>query len=161
MADEECRRDDAGFAELAEFISHFTDKKTALIKVLYEAQRLFGFLSREVMLFVADKLDVPVAKIYGVVSFYSYFTTTPKGKKQIKCCMGTACFVRGAEKIISRIEEKLNIKRGETTSDLEYSLDSLRCVGACGLAPVVLVNDQVFGKLETPDVDKILAANQG
>ncbi|MDR0827651.1 MAG: NAD(P)H-dependent oxidoreductase subunit E [Desulfovibrio sp.] len=161
MAEDNCQCGESGFKKLAEYIRQFPDKKTALIKVLYEAQHIFGFLSKDVMLFVADKLDVPAAKISGVVSFYSYFTTTPKGRTQIKCCMGTACFVRGAEKIISRFEEKLNIKRGETGADLEYSLDSLRCVGACGLAPVVLVNDQVFGKLEAADVDTILANNQG
>jgi NADH:ubiquinone oxidoreductase subunit E len=161
MAEDKCQCGEAGFMKLAEFIQQFPDKETALIKVLYEAQHIFGYLSKDVMLFVAEKLDVPAAKIFGVVSFYSYFTTTPKGRTHIKCCMGTACFVRGAEKIISRFEEKLNIKRGETSSDLEYSLDSLRCVGACGLAPVVLVNDQVFGKLEAADVDTILANNQG
>ncbi|MDR2604117.1 MAG: NAD(P)H-dependent oxidoreductase subunit E [Desulfovibrio sp.] len=161
MAAEQCRCMDEEFKELDDYIGQFRDKKTALIKVLYEAQRIFGYLSEKTMLFVADRLDVPAAKIFGVVSFYSYFTTTPKGRHRIKCCMGTACFVRGAEKIIGAFEEKLKIKRGETTADLEYSLDSLRCVGACGLAPVVLVNEQVYGKLEAPDVDTILANNKG
>ncbi|MDR1945550.1 MAG: NAD(P)H-dependent oxidoreductase subunit E [Desulfovibrio sp.] len=161
MVAEQCRCESEEFKELDAYIAQFRDKKSSLIKVLYEAQRLFGFLSEKAMLFIADRLDVPAAKIFGVVSFYSYFTTTPKGRHQIKCCMGTACFVRGSEKIIAAFEEKLKIKRGETTTDLEYSLDSLRCVGACGLAPVVLVNDQVFGKLEAPDVDTILANNKG
>ncbi|MDR2123563.1 MAG: NAD(P)H-dependent oxidoreductase subunit E [Desulfovibrio sp.] len=161
MDAEQCRCMDEEFKELDDYIGQFRDKKTALIKVLYEAQRIFGYLSEKTMLFVADRLDVPAAKIFGVVSFYSYFTTTPKGRHQIKCCMGTACFVRGAEKIISAFEEKLKIKRGETTTGLEYSLDSLRCVGACGLAPVVVVNEQVYGKLEAPDVDTILANNKG
>jgi NADH:ubiquinone oxidoreductase subunit E len=161
MTDEQCRCTDEEFRELDDYIAQFRDKKTALIKVLYEAQRIFGYLSDKTMLFVADRLDVPAAKIFGVVSFYSYFTTTPKGRHRIKCCMGTACFVRGAEKIIAAFEEKLKIKRGETTADLEYSLDSLRCVGACGLAPVVLVNEQVYGKLDAPAVDTILANNKG
>jgi NADH:ubiquinone oxidoreductase subunit E len=150
-----------GFRKLDEFVSRLEDKKTALIKVLYEAQQLFGHLSREVMIFIADRLDLPAAKVFGVVSFYSYFTTVPKGRRRIKCCLGTACFVRGAEKIVRRFEEKLKINRGETTSDLAYSLDSLRCVGACGLAPVVVVNDKVYGKLETADVDGILKNDEG
>jgi NADH-quinone oxidoreductase subunit E len=161
MAAEECQCNGKSLDELARFMEQFKDKQTALIKVLYEAQRIFGFLSKDVMLFIADKLDVPAAKIFGVVSFYSYFTTVPKGRQQIKCCMGTACFVRGAEKIIARIEEELKIKRGETTADLEYSLDSLRCVGACGLAPVVLVNDVVYGKLQAADVPGILQRKEG
>lgn len=150
-----------GFKALEQFMAQFEDKESAVIKVLYEAQHIFGYLPKEVMLFIADKLNVPVAKIYGVVSFYSYFTTEPKGRCQIKVCMGTACFVRGADKIARQFEHELDLKMGETTPDRKFSLDALRCVGACGLAPVVLVNDKVYGKVEVDDITKIIKDSEG
>ena len=150
-----------GFRTLEKFIEQFEDKESALIKVLYEAQHIFGYLSKEVMLFISEKLDVPASKIFGVVSFYSYFTTEPKGRCQIKVCMGTACFVRGADKIARQFEHELGLKMGETSSDRKFSLDSLRCVGACGLAPVVLVNDKVYGKVEKNDISKIIQDSNG
>ncbi len=159
MAPKELRAD--GFKALEQFISQFEDKESALIKVLYEAQHIFGYLSKEVMLFISEKLNVPVSKIYGVVTFYSYFTTEPKGRCQIKVCMGTACFVRGSEKIARQLEHQLDLKMGETSSDQKFSLDLLRCVGACGLAPVVLVNDKVYGKVEVDDISKIIQDHQG
>ena len=148
-----------GFKSLARYMEQFEDKESALIKVLYEAQNIFGYLSREVMLFISDKLNVPASKIYGVVTFYSYFTTEPKGRCQLKVCMGTACFVRGSEKIARQMEKDLGISRGETTPDRKFSLDALRCVGACGLAPVVLVNDKVYGKIEVDDISTIIKEN--
>jgi len=154
MSPKELRAD--GFKTLERFINQFKDKESALIKVLYEAQHIFGYLPRDVMLFIAENLGVPASKIYGVVTFYSYFTTEPKGRCQIKVCTGTACFVRGADKITRQLENQLNLKVGETSGDLKYSLDALRCVGACGLAPVVLVNDKVYGKVETDDISKII-----
>ena len=150
-----------GLKTLEAFIAQFEDKQSALIKVLYEAQHIFGYLSKDVMLFVAEKLDVPASKIYGVVSFYSYFTTEPKGRAQIKVCMGTACFVRGAQTITNQLESQLGLKMGETSADRKFSLESLRCVGACGLAPVVLVGETVYGKVTVDDVSKIIADNQG
>lgn len=150
-----------GFKSLALYMDQFEDKESALIKVLYEAQNIFGYLSKEVMLFIADKMNIPSAKIYGVVTFYSYFTTVPKGRCQLKVCMGTACFVRGAEKIVRQFENDLELKRGETSADRKFSLDVLRCVGACGLAPVVLVNDKVFGKIAVDDVSHIIQDSDG
>ena len=150
-----------GFKALERYMANFDDKESALIKVLYEAQNLFGYLPKDVMLFISDRLGIPVAKIYGVVSFYSLFTTEPKGRCQIKVCMGTACFVRGSEKIARQFEHELGLKMGETTPDRKFSLDSLRCVGACGLAPVVLVNDQAYGKLGGDDVSRIIKENEG
>lgn len=150
-----------GFKTLGKFIDQFSDKESALIKVLYEAQHLFGHLSKDVMLFIAERMNVPASKIYGVVTFYSYFTTEPKGRCQFKVCMGTACFVRGSEKIMRRFEQELHICRGGTTDDRAFSLDSLRCVGACGLAPVVLADEKVYGKLDEDDVSKIIMDNKG
>lgn len=106
--------------------------------------------------FVAKKLDIPVSKVYGVITFYSYFTTEPKGENVINVCMGTACFVKGAGDVLSEFEKKLNIKVGETTKDGKFTLQVLRCVGACGLAPVVTINDKVYGHFTKNEVDKVL-----
>ena len=141
---------------LGKFIKQIDDKESALIKVLYEAQHIFGYLSKDVILFISEKLNVPTAKIYGVVSFYSFFTTEPKGRHQIKLCMGTACFVSGMEQIAQEFEHLLELKIGKTSEDRKFSLEALRCVGACALAPVVLVNDAVYGKIGVGDVSKII-----
>ena len=124
--------------------------ESALIFVLKEAQGIFGYLPKEVQLHIADKLGVAPSKVYGVVSFYSYFSTNPVGEHKISVCLGTVCFVKGSDKIMAEFEKELNIKAGETTSDLKFTLDGLRCVGACGLAPVVVVDGKVYG-LCTPD----------
>lgn len=108
-----------------------------LINILHAAQEIFGYLPREVQEMVAAELHIPVSRVYGVVTFYSFFTMTPKGKYPISVCLGTACYVRGAEKVLDEFQRQLEIKIGETTSDGLFSLDCLRCVGACGLAPVV------------------------
>ncbi|MBR0574853.1 NAD(P)H-dependent oxidoreductase subunit E [Proteiniclasticum sp. BAD-10] len=144
------------FMELDLFIDEIQAKETDLIAVLHRAQNLFGYISEEVLSHISERLGVPKSKVYGVVSFYSYFTTEPRGKNVINVCMGTACFVRGSEKILREFESQLRIKAGETTIDGIYTIDSLRCVGACGLAPVVMVNDKVYGRVETQDVAKII-----
>ncbi|HAE62261.1 MAG TPA: NADH-quinone oxidoreductase subunit NuoE [Eubacteriaceae bacterium] len=144
------------FDELEQFIEAIPDKKDALISVLHKAQHIFGYLPREVQFFISQKLNVPSSKVYGVITFYSYFTTVPKGKYSINVCLGTACFVRGADKIVNEFEKKLGIKVGETTEDGRFSLDGLRCVGACGLAPVVMVNEKVYGRIKPEEVNKIL-----
>lgn len=151
---------DEDFQKLEKYMAEFEDKESALIKVLYEAQHVFGYLPKEVVLFIADKLGVPASKIYGVISFYSYFTTEPKGDCQIKVCMGTACFVCGAEKVARELESNLHIKIGQTTPDFKYSLESVRCVGACGLAPAVVVDGEVHARLTPKDVKGILENTQ-
>lgn len=148
------------FHELEEFINSLPDKKGALIEVLHKAQHIFGYLPEEVQLFVAEKLNVPASKVFGVVSFYSYFTTTPRGEYVVNVCMGTACFVRGAANVLSELEKQLDIKVGQTTPDGKFTIEVLRCVGACGLAPVVTVNDRVYGHVTPSDVKKILAEYQ-
>ena len=145
------------FEELDEFIDSLPTKKGALIQVLHHAQGLFGYLPKEVQLHIAKKLDVSPAKVYGVVSFYSYFTTEQKGEYKISVCLGTVCFVKGADKILAEFEKQLGIKSGETTSDLMFSLEGLRCVGACGLAPVGVVNGQVYGQVKVDQVKDIIA----
>lgn len=145
------------FEELDEFIDSLPTKKGALIQVLHHAQGLFGYLPKEVQLHITKKLDVSPAKVYGVVSFYSYFTTEQKGEYKISVCLGTVCFVKGADKILAEFEKQLGIKSGETTSDLMFSLEGLRCVGACGLAPVVVVNGKVYGQVKVDQVKDIIA----
>lgn len=127
-----------------------------LINILHKAQHLFGYLPAEVQRIVARQLNIPVSKVYGVVTFYSFFTMEPKGEHPISVCMGTACYVRGAEKVLDEFKRLLNINVGETTADGKYSLSSLRCVGACGLAPVVLIGEKVYGRVVPGDVEKIL-----
>ena len=128
-----------------------------LIMILHEAQSLLGYLPQEIQEVVAEQLEIPIAQVYGVVTFYSYFTMEPKGRFPISVCMGTACYVRGAEKILEELERQLEIKVGETTSDGLFSLNCLRCVGACGLAPVVTIGDKVYGRLTTDKIRDILA----
>lgn len=149
--------EDKDFGELENFIDSLPEKKGALITALHKAQEIFGYLPKEVQEFIAKKLKLPVSKVYGVVQFYSFFTMVPRGENRISVCMGTACYVRGAEKVYDQFKRQLGIDSGETTPDGKFSLDALRCVGACGLAPVVLVGEKVYGKV-TPDmVTKILA----
>ena len=128
-----------------------------LIMILHEAQSLLGYLPQEIQEVVAEQLEIPIAQVYGVVTSYSYHTMEPKGRFPISVCMGTACYVRGAEKILEELERQLEIKVGETTSDGLFSLNCLRCVGACGLAPVVTIGDKVYGRLTTDKIRDILA----
>lgn len=151
-----CNCQQEKFDELQKFIDGIEDRKGALISVLHKAQGIFGYLPNEVIFFISDKLEIPTSKIYGVISFYSYFTTKARGEYVINVCLGTACFVRGADKILHEFEKELGIKNGETTSDMKFTLSGLRCVGACGLAPVVMVNDKVYGRVEVEQIKKIL-----
>lgn len=128
-----------------------------LINILHAAQGTFGFLPPEVQEVIASKLDIPVSQVYGVVTFYSFFTMTPNGKYPISVCLGTACYVRGAEKVLEELERQLDIKVGETTTDGLFSLDCLRCVGACGLAPVLSIAGKVYGRVAPEKVKKILS----
>ena len=121
-----------------------------LMHVLQEAQGIYGYLPIQVQKYIAEGLGISLSEVYGVVTFYSQFSLTPKGKYKISVCLGTACYVKGADKILEALENQLEIKCGQCTPDGMFSLDSCRCVGACGLAPVIMVNDEVFGKL-TPD----------
>ena len=141
------------YQELEAYINGLATTKGELISVLHKAQHIFGYLPEEVQVFVAKKLGVPTAKVYGVVTFYSFFTMVPKGEHDIAVCLGTACYVRGAEKVLDEIKKELNIEVGETTPDGKFSITSLRCVGACGLAPVILIGEKVYGRL-SPDMVK-------
>jgi len=134
----------------------FGNRAGELINILHKTQETFGYLPAEVQQVIAGELNIPVAKVYGVVTFYAFFTMQPKGKHKISVCMGTACYVRGAEKIVDELKKELGIKVGEITADGKFSLDCLRCVGACGLAPVMLIGDKVYGRVVAKEVKGIL-----
>jgi len=134
----------------------FGNKAGELINVLHKTQEAFGYLPTEVQQVVAKELNVSEAKVYGVVTFYAFFTMKPKGKYKISVCTGTACYVRGAEKVVDELKQELNIEVGQVTPDGKFSLDCLRCVGACGLAPVMLIGDKVYGRMDPKDVKEIL-----
>ena len=159
MSHEKCcnQLTNENFRELEDFINKRPKNQDSLIEVLHKAQEIFGYLPDIVQDFIGEKLGVATAKVYGVVTFYSYFTTVPRGKYVINICMGTACFVKGAEDILREFENKLKIKAGETTPDDKFTIEVLRCVGACGLAPIVTVNNKVYGHFTVEQVDEVLA----
>jgi NADH-quinone oxidoreductase subunit E/NADP-reducing hydrogenase subunit HndA len=147
---------ESNVAKIEEICKEFNNDKGELINVLHRAQNTFGYLPEEVQHIIADNLKTSLAHVYGVVTFYSFFTMVPKGRFPINVCTGTACYVRGAEKVLDEFKEILKIKVGETTKDEKFSLSSLRCVGACGLAPVVLVGEKVYGRISLDGVQEIL-----
>lgn len=134
------------------------NKPGELINILHEAQTMHGYLPEEMQRVIARKLNIPVSKVNGVVTFYSFFTMTPKGRHPISVCLGTACYVRGSERLLDEIKRVLSIEVGETTPDGKFSLDCLRCVGACGLAPVMTIGDKVYGRIEPQEISKILGS---
>lgn len=144
-------------AELQAVCAEHNNDAGELINILHAAQGIFGYLPREVQEIIAAYLHIPVSRVYGVVTFYSFFTMTPKGKYPISVCLGTACYVRGAERVLEEFQRQLEIKVGETTADGLFSLDCLRCVGACGLAPVVTIGSKVYGRLTPEKVRDILS----
>ncbi len=146
--------------KLLAVIANHKDEKGAVIPVLHEAQDIYGYLPIEVQEIISEGLNVPLAEIYGIVTFYTQFSLNPKGQYQIGVCLGTACYVKGSGDILEKIKQRLGIDVGECTPDGKFSLDATRCIGACGLAPVLTVNDEVFGRLTVDDVDDILAKYQ-
>lgn len=134
----------------------FANQEGELINVLHKTQGTFGYLPAEVQEVIAEKLEISAAKVYGVVTFYSFFTMTPRGEFPISICTGTACYVRGAEKVLEEFKNQLEIEVGETNTEGKFSLSCLRCVGACGLAPVVQVGDKTYGRVAPDDVKGII-----
>jgi NADH-quinone oxidoreductase subunit E/NADP-reducing hydrogenase subunit HndA len=147
-----------GYKALDEYIEASTKDEAALIGVLHKAQTIFGYLPKDVQLYVGRKLNVSGAKVFGVVSFYSYFTTKPVGKHKINVCTGTACYVKGVEKVFDQFKKELGIENNQTTEDMMFTLRDVRCVGACGLAPVVVIGEKVYGHVQPGDVKEILAS---
>jgi len=148
--------DEAKIKTLDEFIKNLEEPEGELINVLREAQELFGYLSKDVQLYIARKMNIPAAKVFGVATFYSYFTLEPRGKHIVNICLGTACFVKGADAILAEFKKELDIKEGNTSQDGMFTIESIRCVGACGLAPVVTIDEKVYGKVKVEDVKRII-----
>ena len=143
--------------QLMEVIAKHKDSRGALIPVLHEAQEIYGYLPIEVQTIIAEGLGLSLAEVYGVVTFYAQFSLYPMGKYKIAVCLGTACYVKGSGEILERLKQRLGIDVGECTPDGKFSLEASRCIGACGLAPVLTVNEDVHGRLTVDDVDDILA----
>lgn len=144
-------------AALKQVIAEYRDTKGSMMPILQKAQEIYGYLPIEVQKIISDETGVSIEEIYGITTFYSQFALNPKGKYAIAVCLGTACYVKGAQDLVDRITLKLGLTPGSTTADGKYSLDATRCIGACGLAPVLTVNDEVYGRLSKEDIDGILA----
>jgi len=142
---------------IKEVCSDFRNEGSELINVLHQVQGKLGYLPAEVQEVIANELNISVAKVYGVVTFYSFFTMIPMGENPISICMGTACYVRGSEQVLTEFKRQLKIEVGQSTPDNKFSLNCLRCVGACGLAPVVMVGEKVYGRVSTQMVKNIIA----
>lgn len=143
--------------ELENYITEMKDVQGCLIPIMQKAQELFGYLSLETMQLISDRLDVPVSEIYGIATFYALFSLTPKGDNVISVCTGTACYVKGAAAVLDAVKKQLGIEAGETTPDGKFSIQDTRCLGCCGLAPVMTVDGDVYGRLPPADVKDILA----
>jgi len=149
-------------AKLDKSVAQWKGIPGAVMPVLQEAQGIYGYLPEEVQRMIALKLEVPFEEVYGVVSFYSQFILNPKGETDFSICLGTACYVKGAGDIVNRISAKLNVQSGTTTTDGKYSLEATRCIGACGLAPIITVNGEVYGRIKDMDeVDQIVKKYTG
>lgn len=145
--------------ELRAAIDALRDDPGCLMPIMQKAQEIYGYLPIEVQTLIAEELDIPLEKVFGVATFYAQFTMSPKGKYRISVCLGTACYVKGSGVVMEKLEQTLGIESGEITQDGKFSLDDCRCVGACGLAPVVTINDDVYGRLtgSTKEIEEILA----
>ncbi|SFA69005.1 NADP-reducing hydrogenase subunit HndA [Acetitomaculum ruminis DSM 5522] len=142
--------------QLYKLIDSERNDRGPLMPVLEGAQNIYGYLPQEVLEIISEELGVPMGKIYGIVTFYSFFSLNPKGDVRLSVCLGTACYVKGSGDIFEKVKSLLGINGGECTEDGKFSLDDCRCVGACGLAPVMTVNDEVYGRLTPKDIEDIL-----
>ena len=147
---------DSSIAKINEICARYVDEKTPLMMILSDIKKEYGYIPLEVQEIVSEKTGISVAEIYGVVTFYSFFSLSPKGKYIIGCCLGTACYVKGAQQIIDKFSEILGIAPGQTTEDGLFTLDALRCIGACGIAPAVTINGKVYPKMTVADVPGII-----
>ena len=143
--------------ELDAVIEELRGEEGALMPIMQRAQDIYGYLPLEVQRYIALGLDIPVSEVYGVATFYSQFLLNPKGEHPVSVCLGTACYVKGSGELMERLETLLGVKNGEITADCRFSLDATRCIGACGLAPVLTIGEDVYGRLEPAELDGILA----
>jgi len=141
---------------VGKIIDEYDDKVSSLIQILHRVQGMYGFLPLSIQRFIANRLDIPLSRISGVITFYSFFSTKPRGKFVIKICLGTACYVKGGDKIVDKIKDILGVGVGETTADRKFSFEVMRCIGACGLAPAVMINDKVYDQITPQKLETIL-----
>ncbi|MDA8229055.1 MAG: NAD(P)H-dependent oxidoreductase subunit E [Desulfitobacterium hafniense] len=149
--------DEEKYARISEVIEEYRNKEGSLIQILHMAQGIYGYLPLELQQFIAQKLNMPLSEVYGVVTFYSFFSTQPRGENTIRVCLGTACYVRGGKKIVDRLREILSIEVGDTTEDGKFTLEVMRCIGACGLAPAITINDVVYKQVNPDKLPSILS----
>lgn len=150
------KNNEENYRLLREVISDYEKNEDNLIQILHMAQAIFGFLPEEVQKFISEEMDLPLSKINGVISFYSFFSTQPKGRHTIQVCLGTACYVRGGKKVVEKIKELLDIDVKETTKDQKFSLEVMRCIGACGLAPAISIDGEVYKRVNPNKIQEIL-----
>ena len=143
--------------QISNVINLYGGKRDSLIQILHLAQEIYGYLPLGVQKFISEEMDLPVAEVSGVVTFYSFFATKPRGEHTIRVCMGTACYVRGGKKLIERLQELLGIELGDTTSDKKFSFEIARCIGACGLAPAMMIDEKVYKQVNPNQLESILA----
>ena len=155
MCDKNCM-DEKLSNEMKELLKNYSQDKSNLIQILNEVQEKYGYIPKQSQIEISNYLSIPMAEIYGVITFYSRFTLEPKGKYNISVCLGTACFVKGSQALLDRLKERLKIDEGQTTPDGKFSIDATRCVGACGLAPVFTINNEVYGKATVKKLDEVL-----
>lgn len=151
-----CGTVDTKEQQLQEIFKKYKNTRGALIPVLHEAQELYGYLPLSVQKKISEGMNVPLTEIYGVVTFYTQFSLNPKGRFKIQVCLGTACYVKGASQILDKLKEKLGVDVGNCTEDGKFSLEACRCIGACGLAPVIMINDDVYGRLTADEIEGII-----
>lgn len=144
------------YARIGKVIEEYKGREGSLIQILHMAQGIYGYLPIELQQFIAERLDMPLSEVYGVATFYSFFSTKKRGENTIRVCLGTACYVRGGKRIVDKLKEVLGIEIGDTTSDGKFTLEVMRCIGACGLAPAITINDTVFKQVNPDKIQSIL-----
>lgn len=148
--------DQEKYARIAQIIDEYKNKEGSLIQILHMAQGIYGYLPIELQQFIAERLGKPLSEVYGVATFYSFFSTVPRGENTIRVCLGTACYVRGGKKIVERLRELLDVEVGGTTQDGKFTLEVMRCIGACGLAPAMTINGKVYKQVNPDKLQEIL-----
>ena len=153
-----CKKgEEAKYAEIANVIDLYKGREGSLIQILHLAQKIYGYLPLDLQSYIATSLDIPLSEVSGVVTFYSYFSTKPRGKHTIRVCLGTACYVRGSKKLIESLQQKLGIDIGNTTADGKFTFEVARCIGACGLAPAMMIDDVVYKQVTVSKLNSILS----
>ncbi|MGB4660559.1 MAG: NAD(P)H-dependent oxidoreductase subunit E [Mobilitalea sp.] len=151
------QEDKQKYDEIANVIDLYKDKEGSLIQILHLAQEIYGFLPLELQKYIASSLDIPLSEVSGVITFYSFFSTKPRGLHTIRVCLGTACYVRGGKKLVERLQDILNVQMGETTQDGKFTFEIARCIGACGLAPALMIDNVVYKQVNVNKLESILS----